>query len=131
LTVLKGYDVVDGKLVKKEKTKSGKYGNKKVIVDDITFDSIKESEYYLKLKLLKKAGEVIDFFCQKKFPITINGFHIANYFLDFEVWNKDGSKEYVDVKAYDKKTKKYITTDVFQIKKKCVEALYGIKIKIL
>ena len=127
----KDYTLIDGKLVKKSASKKAKYGNTKVIIDDLVFDSIKESEYYSKLKLLKKAGEIADFFCQVKYSIDINGFHIANYFLDFEVWYNDGTKEFVDVKAFDKKNKKFITTDVFQIKKKCVEAIYGIKIKIL
>lgn len=38
-----------------------KYNNRKVTVDGITFDSAKESEYYSKLKILKKAGVIKDF----------------------------------------------------------------------
>jgi hypothetical protein len=125
----KGFKLVDGKLVKKQETKGKKFGNKKVVVDGITFDSTKESIHYGKLKLLKKAGEIEDFFCQVKFSIDVNKKHIANYFLDFEVWHLDGTKEYIDVKGFDTKRKKYITTDVFQIKKKLVEAIYGITIK--
>jgi hypothetical protein len=83
------------------------------------------------LKLLKKSGEIKDFEIQVKFDIRINEIHIANYFLDFLVINNDGSKEYIDVKGQDKKTKKWITTDVFQLKKKLVEAIYKIKIKII
>jgi hypothetical protein len=37
-----------------------KYGNLKQVVDGITFDSKREVDYYLNLKLLKKAGEVTD-----------------------------------------------------------------------
>jgi len=123
----KNFDVVDGKLVSKKR--KGKFNNTKVVVDDLTFDSIKEANYYGKLKILKLAGEITDFACQVKFPITINKIHIANYFLDFEIIHLDGSKEYVDIKGFDKKTKKFITTDVFALKKKLVEAIYGITIK--
>ena len=125
----KGFQLVDGKIVKKQDTKGKKFGNKKVVVDGITFDSTKESVHYGKLKLLKQAGEIEDFFCQVKFSIEVNKKHIANYFLDFEVWHLDGTKEFIDIKGFDTKKKKYITTDVFQLKKKLVEAIYGITIK--
>lgn len=125
----KGFQLVDGKIVKKQDTKGKKFGNKKVVVDGISFDSTKESVHYGKLKLLKQAGEIEDFFCQVKFSIDVNNKHIANYFLDFEVWHIDGSKEFIDIKGFDTKKKKYITTDVFQLKKKLVEAIYGITIK--
>ena len=37
-----------------------KYGNKKTVVDGITFDSRKEAKRYQELKLLEKAGEIKD-----------------------------------------------------------------------
>ena len=77
------------------------------------------------------AGEILDFERQVKFEISINNIHIANYFLDFRITHLDLSKEYIDVKGHDKKTNKWIKTDVFQLKKKLVEAIYGITIKIV
>lgn len=38
-----------------------KYHNKKVECDGIIFDSIKEKNYYCELKVLRMAGEVIEF----------------------------------------------------------------------
>ncbi len=37
---------------------ANKYNNKKVVIDGITFDSIKESQRYGELKLMEKAGEI-------------------------------------------------------------------------
>lgn len=131
----KGFDIVDGKLVKvsngQPKAKKSKYRNRKMEMDGIVFDSEKEARFYSIYKLLKKKGEVKDFSRQVKFPITVNGIHIANYFLDFQVEYADGRIEYVDVKAKDKETQKWITTDVFQLKKKLVQAQYGITIKLV
>jgi hypothetical protein len=128
----KGYIMKDGQLVKanSQKKKGSKYRNTKVIIDDITFHSTKEGMYYTRLKLLKKSGEVKDFKMQVKYPVEINGVHITNYLLDFEVEYPDGRIEYIDVKGYDKKTEKFITTDVFKLKKKMVEAIYNIEIKL-
>jgi hypothetical protein len=125
-----GFTIKDGKIVK-DIAKKSKYGNSKIEIDGFIFDSTKEGNEYSKFKLLKKSGEIKDFEIQVKFDIRINEIHIANYFLDFLVINNDGSKEYIDVKGQDKKTKKWITTDVFQLKKKLVEAIYKIKIKII
>ena len=36
--------------------KQNKYKNKKIIYDGITFDSIKEKNRYIELKILEKAG---------------------------------------------------------------------------
>jgi len=125
----KGIVLKNGKFL--SNSKSSKYGNKKVEVDGFTFDSNKEAKYYARLKLLKSGGEISDFERQVKFPISVNGIHIANYFLDFKVFFPDGQVDYIDVKGQDAKTKKWITTDVFALKRKLVEAIYGITIKIV
>ena len=38
--------------------KWSKYKNKKVVVDNILFDSKKEANYYTKLKILRDAGKI-------------------------------------------------------------------------
>jgi hypothetical protein len=114
-----------GKAQKKSKSK---FNNVKVEIDGQTFDSIKESEFYGSLKIKKKAGLIKDFKTQVKYEIVVNNVHIANYFLDFEVLNNDGSIEYIDIKGKDSKTNKFIKTGVFALKKRLVEAIYGIKI---
>jgi len=117
------------KLVKK--TKSSKFSNIKSEIDGYKFDSKKESEFYGSLKIKKQAGLIKNFKMQVPYNIVVNNIHIANYFLDFEVENKDGTIEYIDIKGKDKKTNKFIKTGVFALKKRLVEAIYGIKISMI
>lgn len=48
------------------KTKQPKYNNKKVVYDNIKFDSKKEMIRYTELKLLEKAKKIKDLELQKK-----------------------------------------------------------------
>ena len=122
----KKYFVDDGKIISKKKNK---YRNQKVEVDGIKFDSRKEANYYSDLLIKKKAGLIADFERQVRFDIIVNNIQIAKYFLDFKVINVDGTISYYDVKGKDKVSGKWITTDVFALKKKLVEAIYSIKIE--
>lgn len=117
------------KLVKK--TKSSKFNNVKSEIDGYKFDSKKESEFYGSLKIKKQAGLIKDFKMQVPYEIIVNNIRIANYFLDFLVENNDGTIEYIDIKGKDKKTNKFIKTGVFALKKRLVEAIYGIKISMI
>lgn len=117
------------KLVKK--TKSSKFNNVKSEIDGYKFDSKKESEFYGSLKIKKQAGLIKGFKMQVPYEIIINNIRIANYFLDFLVENNDGTIEYIDIKGKDKKTNKFIKTGVFALKKRLVEAIYGIKISMI
>lgn len=124
-----GFILKNGKWVKKGSY--NKYRNTKKKVDGISFDSEKEANYYSQLILLEKAKEITKFERQVKMPIEVNDIHIAYYILDFKVYYPDGSIKYIDIKAQDKKTKKWITTDVFKLKKKLIEAIYKIKIELI
>jgi hypothetical protein len=122
----KKFFVDDGKVVSRKKNK---YRNQKVEVDGINFHSRKEANFYSDLLIKKNAKLITDFERQVKYDIRVNDIHIAKYFLDFKVINLDGSINYYDVKGKDKVSGKWITTDVFALKKKLVEAIYGIKIE--
>ena len=98
-------------------TPRSKYGAKKTEVDGIKFDSQKEAKYYIFLKQLKQAGEVVLFLMQV--PFILPG--AIRYRLDFQVFYADGRIEWVDVKG--------VITDVYRIKKAQVEEIYGIEIK--
>ena len=113
------------------KTKSSKFNNVKSEIDGHKFDSKKESEFYGSLKIKKQAGLIKDFKMQVPYEIIVNNIRIANYFLDFLVENNDGTIEYIDIKGKDKKTNKFIKTGVFALKKRLVEAIYGIKISMI
>ena len=105
-----------------------KYHNKKTIVDEITFDSRKEADYYTQLKLMKSGNMIKDFKRQVVLPLNVNGVLICKMILDFQVIGFDGSITFVDIKAFDKKTQKFISTADWKIKKKLAEAIYAIKI---
>lgn len=102
------------------KPRRSKFGNLKVEIDGIKFDSKKEANYYSKLVLLQKSGEVLKFELQPKFEININGIKCGFYKADFKVIWKSGSVKIIDVKG--------MKTPVYSLKKRIIEALYGIKI---
>lgn len=98
--------------------KQNKYRNKKVVYDGIKFDSIKEKNYYVALKMLEKAGIITELELQKKFElqpsfVDNNGKkqRAITYIADF-FYYETVQKLYiaVDVKGY--------RTDVYKIKKK-------------
>lgn len=49
--------------------KKPKYGNKKVVVDGITFDSKKEAEIYSGLRAMERQGDIQDLQLQVKFML--------------------------------------------------------------
>lgn len=53
-------------LTRRTSTRS-KYNAKKVVIDNIKFDSKAEAAYYQQLKLLKMTGEVVSFDLQPEF----------------------------------------------------------------
>ena len=103
-----------------------KYGNKKTVLDGITFDSRKEAKRYQELKLLEKAGEIKDLRRQVKYELIpsqkINGKVVerkVEYVADF-VYLQNGDIVVEDTKGI--RTKDYI------IKRKLMLYVWGIKI---
>ena len=103
-----------------------KYGNKKVTVDGIKFDSKWESERYMYLKSLERAGNVKDLELQVRYNLIINDQKICAYVADFRYQrlNKDDEWEEIVEDA------KGVETDVFKLKKKMMKAILGIEILI-
>lgn len=96
--------------------KAEKYHREKAALDGIVFDSRKERNYYARLLLLKKAGEVVSIDLQPKFELQ-PGFERngkkerpITYKADFKVSYSDGHIEIVDTKGFK--------TDVYGIKRK-------------
>jgi hypothetical protein len=147
----KGFKLVKGQLIKPnavkktsedtQRPKQSKYKNIKVVDGERVYDSKKESEFAKKLDLQKAAGEVLYYDVHVAYPIYIlkenkntdqlEKIKIANYELDFEVTYKDFSRRYFDVKGFDKRIGKFRTTADFKLKKKLVEAIYGINIELV
>ena len=105
-----------------------KYHNKKVEYDGYTFDSIKEKNYYIKLKLLEKAGKIKELELQKEFELQPS-YKLNNktsrkitYRADFTYKTTEDDKLHViDVKGF--------RTDVYRLKKKLFEYKYRIEIE--
>ena len=99
-----------------------KYGAKKVVVDEIVFDSKMESQYYLYLKEKKGNGEIKDFtlqpefILQPKFEKQGKKYRPITYKADFKVIHNDDRVEIVDVKGF--------TTNDFKIKAKLFNYQY-------
>ncbi|MCX71368.1 DUF1064 domain-containing protein [Listeria monocytogenes] len=115
-------------LMRRTSTRS-KYNAKKVVIDDIKFDSKAEAAYYQQLKLLKMSGEVVSFDLQPEFVLQDsfrkNGklYRAIKYKADFLVLYKDGHEELIDVKG--------MLTKEFRIKQKLFELRYMQSIKCL
>jgi len=93
-----------------------KYRNVKTTIDGITFDSKAEAARYCELKIAKSAGEVRWFVRQVGFDLPGN----VRYRADFLVVWADGRVSVEDVKG--------TLTALYRLKKRQVEALYGVEI---
>ena len=96
-----------------------KYKSKKTIVDKIIFQSKLEANYYCYLKILKKYKKIKLFLRQVPFDLYAG----IKYKVDFLVFHNDGFVDFIDTKG--------CLTKEFIMKKKMVEELYPIKIKIV
>jgi len=96
--------------------KMSKYKNVRQTYDGYSYHSKKEAEYAAKLDWMKKAGEVTKWERQVKISLDVNGVHIANYFIDFKVYYKNGKIEFWEVKGME--------TDIWRMKFKLTKALY-------
>ena len=110
------------------KKSRNKYGNKKVTVNGVTYDSEKEYTRWRELLLLQRAGAIIDLQRQVKFVLIPsqkgeNGKVIekeCSYYADF-VYRKDGQIVVEDTKGF--------RTADYTIKRKLMLYVHGIKIR--
>ena len=102
-----------------------KYKSKKCIIDDETFDSMKEAKVYLCIKDLKRQNIIKDyslhpkFILQEKFKKNNKTIRAITYTADFEIILNDNSIMIIDVKPSPA-----MVTEVFKIKKKIFEYKY-------
>ena len=102
-----------------------KYNAKPTVVDGIRFASMAEARRYGELKLLERAGKIDSLELQPKFVLTVNGVKVATYVADFKyhagAWSNPSPWIVEDVKG--------MKTPVYKLKKRMVEAQYGIVIQ--
>lgn len=90
---------------------------KKQTYNGSKYDSGFEAGYARELDLRLKAGEILGWDRQVKIELNVNGYHICNYYVDFKIYHKDKTIEYVETKGY--------ATDIWRLKWKLFEAIYG------
>ena len=100
-----------------------KYHNKKIIVDNITFDSKLEAQRYTELKLLQRNGLIKDLKLQPSYELiptfkkNKKTYRKACYIADFSYYDNELNKVIVeDTKGFK--------TDVYLLKKKLFEYIY-------
>ena len=64
-----------------------KYRAIKTIIDGVTFDSKAEAKRWHELRMLERAGHIERLERQVKFPLVVDGVHIATYRADFVYWS--------------------------------------------
>jgi len=113
-----------------------KYRNQKVVYDGIGFDSKREKDRYVELRLLQKAGEITYLVVHPRFALRCgevdvkirssgypNGRKVA-YFADFSYYDHRREQRIVeDVKGFD--------TPVSRLKRAFIEAQYGVLVEIV
>lgn len=120
-----------------------KYGNRKITVDGITFDSRKEAARWRELSLLERAGEITGLQRQVKYVLIPAQREFSNeiytrgknkgcfkpgkllekecsYIADF-VYIQDGKTVVEDTKGF--------RTEAYKIKRKLMLHTYGIRIR--
>lgn len=118
--------------------RKSKYGNHKVIHDGMKFDSQRELNRWLELKLLERAGEIRSLRRQVKYqlipaqrePDTIGprgGVHKGKliepevaYIADF-VYEQDGREVVEDAKGFK--------TDAYLLKRRMMLYIHGIRVR--
>ena len=120
--------------------KGNKYHNSAVIVDGISFQSMKEARRWRELKLMESAGMIHGLTRQKKYVLIpaqrepdtegkrggkVKGKLLERecaYYADFTYYDKDGREVVEDVKSPATRTEQY------KIKKKLMLYVHGIQI---
>jgi hypothetical protein len=114
-------------------TKRPKYGNTKVRLDGLAFDSKLEARRYQELSILQKSGEIRDLRTQVSYTIVVNGEKICRYVADFVyekrrpvavLWGTDWQWTTVVEDCKSEATK----TATYRLKKKLMKAVHGIAI---
>jgi Protein of unknown function (DUF1064) len=103
-----------------------KYGARATVSQGIRFQSKAEARRYDELILLERAGAIRELERQPAYPITVEGRDfkrriVAVYVADFRY--RDGPAGILTVEDV-----KGVRTPVYKLKKKLVEAQYGIEI---
>lgn len=115
--------------------KPSKYGNVKVQVDGITFDSKREAARFQELKFMQQAKQIDELEMQPAFPLHVMELYrsqapivirtVATYIADFRYCDlQTGEIVVEDVKSPATREK-----ETYRLKRKIAEAVHGIFIR--
>ena len=99
-----------------------KFRNIPTEVDGVRFASRAEARRYGELKLLERAGEILQLEMQPKYELMVNGIRVGRYTGDFRYVEK-GATVVEDVKSKASKTEAY------GVRKRLMLAVHGIEIR--
>ena len=118
----------------KPSKKQPKYKNKKVTIDGVTYDSLREYHRFCELKRLERAGEISNLQRQVKYILVpsqkLNGKVVersVSYAADFVYHDKSGNLIVEDSKGYRNPASAGYAK--FVIKRKLMLYVHGIQIK--
>jgi hypothetical protein len=99
-----------------------KYGNRKTVVDGITFASAKEAKRYGELKLLERGEYLSDLRVQPRYDFVIGGLKVCTYVADFAYMTAMGER------VEDVKSEATRKLPVYRIKRKLMKAVHNIDV---
>jgi hypothetical protein len=103
-----------------------KFGNRKVHLDGITFDSVKEARRYGELKLRECAGEITDLRCHEKYRLEVNGKLVCTWAPDFVY--RQLKPQPIDTVVEDAKSPATRTDKTYRVKVKLFAAVTGLQV---
>lgn len=80
------------------------------------YHSRAEARYAAQLDIKKRAGLIVDWRPQVRFPLSVHGEKVATLVVDFEITYRSGHVEYVEIKGWE--------TDISKLKRKLFQVLY-------
>lgn len=117
---LQDADVSDG-IVLKAQCRSKYNAVRTVDADGVKWDSKAERRRWGELKIMEHAGVITDLYRQITFPIHVHGVEVGKYIADFQY--RRVADDAVIVEDF-----KGVRTALYNFKKRCVLAEYGIAI---
>lgn len=117
----------------------GKYNNKKKVIDNITFDSMREADRYLFLRKAQEKGVIRDLKCHVRFPLidkrtgehlTVQGPKRKSkcvYTCDFHYYVVNGALEVIE----DVKSAFTASSPYFRFRRATFEYLTGKRIRVV
>lgn len=103
--------------------KTNKFRAKRTVYLGIAFASKAEAKRYAELRLLERAGEILNLEVQPSFDLIVGGHKVGKYVGDFRYTRKkDGQTVIEDVKS------EATRTPLYRLKAKILHATLGISI---